>query len=57
VHDVMSVMQCTKVANFCIQVTLRVGMSCQGCVGAVERVLKKMAGSPSSPPPSRLFIS
>lgn len=27
-----------------LQVTLKVGMSCQGCVGAVERVLKKMPG-------------
>lgn len=26
------------------QVALKVGMSCQGCVGAVDRVLKKMPG-------------
>ncbi|DBA74882.1 hypothetical protein WJX82_001646 [Trebouxia sp. C0006] len=26
------------------EVALKVGMSCQGCVGAVDRVLKKMPG-------------
>lgn len=30
---------------FCVQTTvLKVGMSCQGCVGAVKRVLGKLEG-------------
>lgn len=33
-----------------LQVALKVGMSCQGCVGAVERVLKKMPGTNGSVP-------
>lgn len=33
-----------------LQVALKVGMSCQGCVGAVERVLKKMPGTSGSVP-------
>ena len=34
-----------------LQVALKVGMSCQGCVGAVERVLKKMPGTSVSKMP------
>lgn len=33
-----------KVDNTMTEVALKVGMSCQGCVGAVDRVLKKMPG-------------
>jgi copper chaperone len=29
-------------------VVLKVGMSCQGCVGAVERAIKKMSGVETS---------
>lgn len=36
VHTIFSVMQ---------TIELRVGMSCEGCVGAVKRVLSKMEGS------------
>lgn len=38
----------TSDSGVALQVALKVGMSCQGCVGAVERVLKKMPGTSGS---------
>lgn len=55
-HNLPCLLPVSRTAKFCarlgmcdltiaVQVALKVGMTCQGCVGAVDRVLKKMPGT------------
>ena len=46
-----------KIYSVMQTVELRVGMSCEGCVGAVKRVLGKMEGWFSSPFIDMVFLS